>query len=352
MIKKFIFPKVDDEVQRSVDLKSLGYIWRICLVMFFFEAVAVALFAATRREFNHDARVSIESASYCLILCLVGTLWAHKLTKRKDLSHMYAAVFNGAYYILFSAWAEQVSYRNYCRDEQFLTFFAVQLLMVCFVPLRPVSAITLSGIVYVSLYACLNNIDGAKGINVFNYGLLFVVTVTGMIVRYYAEIHSSEKSVELERSYDMLFYNNRHDGLTGLRNRRALEEDVQKIAGSHVTAYMIDINYFKNINDSYGHAVGDKVLKETAKWLKSIFSEDRCYRYGGDEFLILSEDSESYTEDTFTFSVPEILDVDILLSIGHADGDPKNHDEIFKLISEADEKLYEVKKRTHSQSVG
>ena len=352
MIKKFIFPEVDDEVQRSVDLKSLSYIWRICLVMFFFEAVAAVLFVATRREFNHDAWVSIESASYCLILCLVGTFWARKLTKRKDLSHIYAVVFNSAYYILFSAWAEQISYRNYCRNEQLLTFFAVQLLMVCFVPLSPVPAIILSGTVYVSLYVCLNAIDGADGINVFNYCLLLVVTITGMIVRYFSEIYSSEKSVELERSYEMLFYSNRHDGLTGLRNRRALEEDVPKIAENHVTAYMIDINYFKNINDTYGHAVGDIVLKETAKWLKSIFSEDRCYRYGGDEFLILSDGGESYTEDIFTFSVPEIPDVDILLSIGHADGDPKNHDEIFKLISEADEKLYEVKKRTHSQSAG
>ena len=57
---------------------------------------------------------------------------------------------------------------------------------------------------------------------------------------------------------------------------------------------------------SLGHAVGDEVIKETAKWLKSVFDEDRCYRYGGDEFLVLCESGEHDIGKTVTFSVPEI----------------------------------------------
>jgi hypothetical protein len=63
-------------------------------------------------------------------------------------------------------------------------------------------------------------------------------------------------------------------------------------------------------------------------------------------------DEGTYEEDTFTFSVPEIPDRSILLSIGSADGTPADHDELFKLISQADARLYEIKKRTHSPEHG
>ncbi len=350
--KDFLFPKVDKEVQATVDKKSLGNIWRICIMIFAFEAIALILFLLTRKEFDQDAKVSIASASFCLAACLIGASGAGYLRKVKDLPHFTVEAFNGIYYLFLSFWGVQIAYRNYTRNEQVLTFFAVQIMMVCFVPLKPIHGIFFSAAVYIIMYISMCSKDGGAGLNIFNYALLMIVTFIGMIVRYHSEISSAQKSVDLKKTVDMLEYNNRHDGLTGLRNRKALEEDVEKIIKSHVTAYMIDINYFKEINDTYGHAVGDAVLQETSKWLKSVFSEDRCYRYGGDEFLILSADGESYKEDTCTFFVPEVPDDKILLSVGHADGDPKNHDELFKLISEADGKLYEIKKKTHSPEYG
>ncbi|MCR4798328.1 MAG: GGDEF domain-containing protein [Lachnospiraceae bacterium] len=347
-ILKQIFPKVDPEVQAVIDRKSLENICRICLVMFGFELTALWIFISTRDAYDEPFWTSIRSVTFCLFACLAGGIIAGAATRREKISHAFAASFNGTYYLVFSLWTVDVSLRNYNKGEQMLTFFAVQILMVCFVSLKPIYGIVYPTVIYVILYIALNVYSSGKGLNAFNYALLMVVTVTGMLVRFYSEKVSSDNAVKLGKSYDKLFYNNRHDGLTGLRNRRALEEDVQKITKDHVNVYMIDINYFKKINDNYGHAVGDAVLKETARWIRSVFSEDRCYRYGGDEFLILSVDKKSYVEDTFSFTSPEITDRKILLSIGHAQGDPKGHDELFELISEADKKLYEVKARTHA----
>ena len=84
------------------------------------------------------------------------------------------------------------------------------------------------------------------------------------------------------------------DGLTGLYNRRFLEQFIDKFAkqadraNKSYAVMMIDIDFFKMVNDTYGHDVGDTVIKELAHILKSnIRSSDMAIRYGGEEFLVL-----------------------------------------------------------------
>lgn len=351
-IRKALFPAVEEDILRNMDFRSLNNIWYTSLIMLVFEAVSLIVFIATRKEFDKAAIASIRSVSFCIIACLLGISCSGMMKKITELPHLPVAIFNGCYYLLFTSWAIQVSMRNHANNEMILTFFAVQIMMVCFVPLNPLIGSILAASVYAILYFSLYRIDGAESINIFNYGLLLAVTVTGMVVRFHSEIVTAKKSVLLERSNEKLEYNYRHDGLTGLRNRRALEEDVYKIIGKPVTAYMIDVNYFKEINDTYGHSVGDRVLQDTATWIKGTFGDARYYRYGGDEFLILAKGEGIYKEDTGKFKASSQSDIDVLLSIGRAEGEPKDHDELFKLISAADNVLYEVKKRTHSPEFG
>ncbi len=87
------------------------------------------------------------------------------------------------------------------------------------------------------------------------------------------------------------------DMLTGLANRRAAEDFLQKQAyaarryGRKVSVIMADVDYFKQINDTYGHARGDKVLVELARMLQSLLREtDLVARWGGEEFLIVAQE--------------------------------------------------------------
>ncbi len=86
----------------------------------------------------------------------------------------------------------------------------------------------------------------------------------------------------------------RHDGLTGLLNRRALEEalgaQVQRSrrGGEPFCVAMLDVDHFKRINDNWGHPVGDQALKHLSALLCVHMREvDRIARFGGEEFLLL-----------------------------------------------------------------
>ncbi|HAD03988.1 MAG: hypothetical protein A2091_12895 [Desulfuromonadales bacterium GWD2_61_12] len=86
----------------------------------------------------------------------------------------------------------------------------------------------------------------------------------------------------LEASHSMAF----RDELTGLPARRALTEELLKI-GSQYTIAMVDVDHFKKVNDTYGHDVGDQVLKMVAARLEYVTGGGRAFRYGGEEFTVL-----------------------------------------------------------------
>ena len=94
---------------------------------------------------------------------------------------------------------------------------------------------------------------------------------------------NSEKKDVAERS--------KIDPLTGLYNRGTFDDDLRKWTSSQERAFsciMLDIDHFKRVNDTFGHIVGDAVIRETADALKKCSrNRDMAYRYGGEEFVVL-----------------------------------------------------------------
>lgn len=89
----------------------------------------------------------------------------------------------------------------------------------------------------------------------------------------------------------------RHDQLTGLPNRRALEEQLPRAMArarrsrSPLSVAILDIDHFKDYNDTHGHLAGDEVLRACAKaWDSALRGEDTIVRFGGEEFLVLLPD--------------------------------------------------------------
>lgn len=86
----------------------------------------------------------------------------------------------------------------------------------------------------------------------------------------------------IQDSYNMAF----RDDLTGLPSRRALNEALHGLGRRYAVA-MLDVDHFKRFNDTYGHDVGDQVLKMVAKKMEGVSGGGKAYRYGGEEFTVL-----------------------------------------------------------------
>jgi diguanylate cyclase (GGDEF)-like protein len=152
----------------------------------------------------------------------------------------------------------------------------------------------------------------------------------------------------------------RTDALTGLLNVRHLHDIVTTALRSAqrraepVTAIYIDINDFKQINDTRGHQYGDEILRTVGKaMIDTARAEDSCIRYGGDEFcIILNNCREQQAKDLFVERliqrIKEKLN-DVTISIGVAQTGPNEYVDATMLIRMADEKMYSAK-RVHKNA--
>lgn len=153
------------------------------------------------------------------------------------------------------------------------------------------------------------------------------------------------------------------DLLTGLYNRNFFNEtivrDIQKARRQHETLSMIliDINNFKNINDTYGHLHGDGVLRECAQLLKlSVRKSDFLCRYGGDEFVIVTPMPDCEANLPLFARIEENLrewnaaystfDYTLSLSIGCAVW--KEGDNLTEVLNKADREMYRNKKKKNN----
>jgi diguanylate cyclase (GGDEF)-like protein len=206
--------------------------------------------------------------------------------------------------------------------------------------------------------------DIELNIEVFQWFALAVVLVSvsfisGNISSLRRELSKSRK--ELRDSLIKIQEMAIHDDLTGFYNRRHLmelmetENNRSNRTGSVFSVAMLDLDKFKNVNDTFGHQAGDDILVTFSSIVRNVLRKtDFCGRYGGEEFLIVLtqtdlQDAKNFAE-RLRSCVEECLFVDIgngrkskvTVSIGLAEH--KKNEDIDKTIFRADEALYKAKK--------
>ncbi len=157
------------------------------------------------------------------------------------------------------------------------------------------------------------------------------------------------------------------DMLTGLPNRYAFLDAAQRvflrscINGNPVAVLFIDIDFFKDINDTHGHAFGDRVLAELGRSIRDCLRPtDISCRYGGEEFVLLLHDADNSTAmlvaerlRTHVSGIvfPEKPEVRFALSIGIAGGVPSEGEGLDLFIGRADSALYMAKRAGRNRIV-
>jgi len=175
---------------------------------------------------------------------------------------------------------------------------------------------------------------------------------------------------ELMRTNDILSAIALSDPLTELNNRRALDWELPRQVqnawnrSESLSLVMLDVDYFKRINDTYGHQVGDRALQLISSRLRhNLRFRDTLFRYGGEEFVIIlsnTDQSEALLVahrlcrliSTQTFSIHDRLDLSITISAGTSTlletDDPKG----VSLLKRADHNLLQAKSSGRNRVVG
>lgn len=206
-------------------------------------------------------------------------------------------------------------------------------------------------------------------------GLFFIIVIIGVLawrwrvgqlIRQRKQLESAVRmrTDELEREKNVLVgmreqmrHFAEHDGLSGLWNHRVIVErlrgevDRSRRDGTSLSIILADVDFFKKINDTYGHPVGDRVLKEVSALFQGMVrSYDWVGRYGGEEFLLVLpgtnlEQAELRAEQLRraieAMSIMEGADrISVTISLGVAAGYPTHYD---TMVQAADTALYQAK---------
>ena len=200
----------------------------------------------------------------------------------------------------------------------------------------------------------------------FELALIVLFTILTLIIYRYFIIKKVnnkliEQSKELSNIQKELRLSTFTDYMTKLYNRRYFSEisihilDLAKRDKTNLSVIMIDIDYFKKVNDTYGHKFGDTVLINLSNILQNLTRKsDIVCRWGGEEFMIILPK----TDEEGTFNIAEKIrlevenlilkyednsDVRFTISIGMSQVDIQNDMDIEASINRADEALYKAK---------
>ena len=187
----------------------------------------------------------------------------------------------------------------------------------------------------------------------------------GLVMRYYALIeqeildHANNLSgyyivfldLTTQKMYEKAILQEANsDSLTGLHNRKYFYDYIKQQWGTPMTLLYMDLDHFKEINDTYGHARGDDILRDTATLITEVYSEGVVCRLGGDEFTVIlqgKQDPEimSRKAKKLQDGVRNLLrknSIPISVSIGeiYTDGTRKDLD---RFVQDADKRMYTAK---------
>ncbi len=161
---------------------------------------------------------------------------------------------------------------------------------------------------------------------------------------------------ELENKAQLLQQQSITDELTGLVNRRELKRQATTImaqsqrSSTQTSLLMIDVDYFKQINDTLGHDVGDQTLIQLSRLLESQARlSDIICRFGGEEFIILMPETDSHQAELFarrlhrSIQQTQFVCDSITVSIGISSAKPADKIDFNQLVKQADEAMYNAK---------
>ena len=215
-------------------------------------------------------------------------------------------------------------------------------------------------------YRCVEKQEGAYIVTVmvkdsyYQQGSLLAILIVGiyLILASCCMVYMLSKVMKEKYEKEKFRYTSNTDELTRCYNRRAYEEDINKLNLSKEWVYVsMDLNGLKRANDSFGHVAGDELIRAAADCMKSSFSEHgKVYRVGGDEFVvIITKDIPQFENLLRAFEQRvaswhgEFVE-SMAVSYGYVFSSERKWNSIFDISKASDERMYESKKQYYTRS--
>lgn len=306
--------------ERSVRLGVLDFLLLLLWWLYLYASFVVCWQYISPNEAGYNRNFDFLAAAETVLLCGVLLAFCRETSGawRKFYALFCGAVaFNGvAFYVLNRALERNVYYTGSWYDipysASFTLFSVAALFGAGLMPDRPniggdrygswMASLSMMGVLSLPIIALTAMLDSHLPHEAKDFRVV-VTLVTMFLMAFLLFMQHRLLNRELSRTNVVLQEASLTDPLTGLRNRRyfsaTIEADVGQALRSHTDSrdphtrdlvfYLIDADNFKEVNDQYGHDIGDKVLVEMARRLSSsIRHSDVLVRWGGEEFLIVS----------------------------------------------------------------
>ena len=355
-LREWILPEVDEKIRAGIDQVNRRLIGRVSPLFLVLTAALSVGYGILYAVFGTKYRLALISVSVFALMFVLAACVSRRWDRGgSDTGNTGSRWLTELFYWLFSAWSIVVSWKMYLHNNQMMIMDTVQigfLVLICCYPVWGVIRVLFS---YTGLFILLIRVDGAERINFAVYFLMIAMICFGTVLRYGMMRRNLELVRDLNRHSRDLELSSTHDELTGMKNRAALREDFPSYCGKKVSVIMTDVDHFKRFNDTYGHEIGDLILKAFAAEIVNFFGENCSYRYGGDEFLIIVEGSSGSEISAMLLVWSDAIGrirLDVLpeednysCSYGYVSGKPDDTKKLREMVVLADEKLYEMKRR-------
>ena len=340
----------DKEISQRAFEENIKVLRIITYAFLLAEVTAIGIFAVHGNgHYLRDISILYSGMGFLInMLYLV----CDRIAERQKNNSVKRTIIQTVYLIAIISLGVKISIFHYTKGIQAIILYLVMFSIVCFITLPPRCSTPVVVIPFVVFYYLMYRYDKAIGMITVNYICLAMTCLLSTYMRYSFKVNAFSRMVDLEKINLVLGMESRRDKMTGLRNRLALSDDYNSYKDRNLFIMMVDIDYFKQYNDTYGHLKGDEVLKSIANALIETFSSKYSYRFGGDELMVIIPDHDTAQIREMVASwlsmVESIriegVDHQITCSYGCAYGKMTKNEDLIEMQRQADERLYESKK--------
>lgn len=353
---QFETDKERKRVLKHAAADSLASGKRAVPTIIFFEMIMLVMWFLQGGSFGSIEYICYFIAYTSLLLCSVAAyIMLVVIGRNIDRRYHLVGSLSVAYDAFLIAWSVFITAIDAYYNGSFsgIVFITILVIVPIVTFVKPVFYMIFHviGCGVVLIIICMYTREGVLA-NIINFSVFAIISLISSLTYYGVRINSYKRQVMLEDAAE-------RDALSGLFNRQKLGQMSPMIWGHCIekklplTCILCDIDDFKRINDNYGHIVGDEWIRIVAGIMKQSVQNDLCFRYGGEEFIMLLPGKDL---DTGIHTVERIQselkayqekpgNVNVTLSFGIYEGVPSlEGGNIEKFFAKADTLMYQAKR--------